>query len=179
MHASRLSTLLLCSIVTVLASGPAVARAQSSDPERPSIRVGPVEFKPRLAFTNMGVDYNVFNEKTNPKRDFTFTAIPIPRSPCTRDVCVSRTTPGQSLCISASTRANKPQSKPWRPGRPGSQHPQAVCLLHLHPDERTGEFRDRRSCRAPAAGLCRRYAPEARLAHRDGVHRARVARRLG
>lgn len=76
MHAPRLSTLLLCSLATMLALQPAVARAQSPDPERPSIRLGPVEFRPRLAFTNMGVDYNVFNEKTNPKRDFTFTAIP-------------------------------------------------------------------------------------------------------
>jgi hypothetical protein len=76
MNAPRLSTLLLCGIITVLASPPAGARAQSPDPERPSIRLGPVEFRPRLAFTNIGVDYNVFNENSNPKRDFTFTAIP-------------------------------------------------------------------------------------------------------
>ena len=76
MHAPRSSTLLLCGIVMLLVSPPSLARAQSPDPERPSIRLGPFEFKPRLAFTNIGVDYNVFNEKTNPRRDFTFTAIP-------------------------------------------------------------------------------------------------------
>ena len=75
MNAPRSSTLLLCSIVTLLA-WPALARAQAPDPERPAIRLGPFELRPRLALTNMGVDNNVFNDSTDPKRDFTFTAIP-------------------------------------------------------------------------------------------------------
>ena len=75
MNAPRSSTLLLCSIVTLLA-WPALVRAQAPDPERPAIRLGPFELRPRLALTNMGVDNNVFNDSTDPKRDFTFTAIP-------------------------------------------------------------------------------------------------------
>ena len=40
------------------------------------MKIGPFELKPRLAFSNIGVDYNVFNENEDPKRDFTFTAAP-------------------------------------------------------------------------------------------------------
>ena len=40
------------------------------------IRVGPLGFGPRLAFTNIGIDTNVFNEAENPKQDFTLTASP-------------------------------------------------------------------------------------------------------
>ena len=35
-----------------------------------------MEFRPRLIFKDVGVDNNVFNEHTNPKRDFTLTASP-------------------------------------------------------------------------------------------------------
>jgi hypothetical protein len=55
---------------------PVAVHAQSRDPERPSLRVGPVEFRPTMAFTNVGIDSNVFNEHSNPKRDFTFVATP-------------------------------------------------------------------------------------------------------
>lgn len=58
-----------------MAIAPVPAAAQADD-ERPTIRIGPVEFRPRLLFSNIGVDSNVFNEHTNPKRDFTFTASP-------------------------------------------------------------------------------------------------------
>jgi hypothetical protein len=70
------SRLLVCSIAAVWALAPASAHAQNAEPDRPSLRVGPVEFRPRLAFTNVGIDYNVFNERTDPKRDFTFVASP-------------------------------------------------------------------------------------------------------
>jgi hypothetical protein len=72
---ARTSRLLVASCVAA-ALAPAGVGAQTADPERPAIRVGPVELRPRLAFTNVGIDYNVFNEHTDPKRDFTFTAAP-------------------------------------------------------------------------------------------------------
>ena len=53
--------LLVCSLAVAWAAAPAAARAQSADPERPSVRIGPVELKPRLSFTNVGIDYNVFS----------------------------------------------------------------------------------------------------------------------
>jgi hypothetical protein len=52
------------------------AAAQSSDPERPTLKIGPVEVRPKLVFTDIGVDNNVFNEREDPKSDFTFTAQP-------------------------------------------------------------------------------------------------------
>jgi hypothetical protein len=54
---------------------PALAAAQS-EPERPTLKLGPFELRPRLLLRNIGIDYNVFNESTNPKQDFTFTAAP-------------------------------------------------------------------------------------------------------
>lgn len=77
MRRARVSfRLLVCSVAVVWALAPGEALAQTAHPERPTIRVGPVEFSPRLAFTNVGIDYNVFNERTDPKRDFTFVASP-------------------------------------------------------------------------------------------------------
>ena len=58
-----------------LALAPGAAVAQD-DPERASLRIGPVELRPRLLLSNAGIDNNVFNEHTNPKRDFTFTLSP-------------------------------------------------------------------------------------------------------
>lgn len=75
MNGPRVCKLLVCVIAAVL-TAPAAVLAQSADPERPTVRLGPVEFRPRLAFTNVGIDYNVFNERVNPKRDFTFVATP-------------------------------------------------------------------------------------------------------
>jgi hypothetical protein len=59
---------------------PATAMAQS-DPNAPpasqvKIRLGPVLMNPAFTFGNVGVDENVFNEPTNPKRDFTMTVSP-------------------------------------------------------------------------------------------------------
>jgi hypothetical protein len=67
--------LLTCGLAAMIVLAPAHAAAQT-DPERPMIRVGPFELRPRLLFNNIGLDYNVFNEHTDPKRDFTFTAAP-------------------------------------------------------------------------------------------------------
>jgi hypothetical protein len=46
------------------------------DPEKVRVRIGPLWMKPSLALTNLGVDNNVFNDETNPKKDFTFTLSP-------------------------------------------------------------------------------------------------------
>ena len=62
-------------LLLALALAPSPAAAQS-DSDRPSLRLGPVEFRPRLVFRDVGIDNNVFNEHTNPKRDFTLTASP-------------------------------------------------------------------------------------------------------
>lgn len=62
-------------LVLALALAPSPAAAQSES-DRPSLRLGPVEFRPRLVFRDVGFDNNVFNEHTNPKRDFTLTASP-------------------------------------------------------------------------------------------------------
>jgi hypothetical protein len=40
------------------------------------MRLGPLYVNPTLALTNAGVDDNVFNEATNPKRDYTVTITP-------------------------------------------------------------------------------------------------------
>jgi Putative beta-barrel porin 2 len=67
-------------VACALACLPTQAVAQS-DPNAPSakevkIRLGPVLINPALTFGNVGVDENVFNEPTNPKRDFTMTVSP-------------------------------------------------------------------------------------------------------
>jgi hypothetical protein len=60
-----------------LAPGPAAAQASpEQDQERPTLRIGPFELKPRLQIGNIGIDYNVFNDNQNPEQDFTFTVAP-------------------------------------------------------------------------------------------------------
>lgn len=59
---------------------PTPARAQA-DPNAPppsqvKVRLGPVLLSPAVAFGNVGVDENVFNDSTDPKRDFTMTISP-------------------------------------------------------------------------------------------------------
>lgn len=60
----------------ILACAGAPAQAQSPDADRQAVRVGPFELRPRFSITNAGIDNNVFNERVNPKRDFTFVAAP-------------------------------------------------------------------------------------------------------
>ena len=53
------------------------AWAQPSDPLPPgTVTLGPFRITPSLVLREMGVDDNVFNESTDPKRDFTFTLTP-------------------------------------------------------------------------------------------------------
>jgi hypothetical protein len=69
--------LLRGSLAVAVAFAPAPTAAQTTPDQEPgTMRIGPFQLKPRLAFTNIGVEYNVFNENENPKRDFTFTAAP-------------------------------------------------------------------------------------------------------
>lgn len=49
---------------------PAAALAQGD--ERPTLRLGPLEIRPRLLLSNIGTDNNVFNDTEDPKQDFTF-----------------------------------------------------------------------------------------------------------
>ena len=116
MHAPRSSTLLLCGIVMLLVSPPSLARAQSPDPERPSIRLRPVRVQAPPGVHDIGVDYNVFNQKTNPRRYFTFTAIPDLEARCTRGGCTSRKTRAPSSSTSARTRANEASIETLAPG---------------------------------------------------------------
>jgi hypothetical protein len=46
------------------------------DPAKVRVRIGPLWLNPAIAVTNLGVDNNVFNEETDPKKDFTFTVSP-------------------------------------------------------------------------------------------------------
>ena len=54
----------------------AQADPNGPDPAKVKIHVGPVMVNPTITFGNMGVDENVFNENTDPKRDFTMTVSP-------------------------------------------------------------------------------------------------------
>lgn len=53
-----------------------LAQETAEDPDRLTLTIGPLSVRPRLVFSNVGVDNNVFNERENPKSDFTFTATP-------------------------------------------------------------------------------------------------------
>jgi hypothetical protein len=69
--------LVACLAVTAMLPS-AAARAQETpeDPDRPTLTIGPLRVRPRVLFSNVGVDNNVFNERENPKSDFTFTVTP-------------------------------------------------------------------------------------------------------
>jgi hypothetical protein len=62
-------------VLAVAISVAAHAGAQTED-DRPTLELGPVQFRPALMFKDVGIDNNVFNEPTNPKRDFTSTFTP-------------------------------------------------------------------------------------------------------
>lgn len=64
--------LALCCCATAVRA----AAAQTSDPERAPLTLGPAALWPTLVLRGIGIDDNVFNEAENPKRDFTFTAVP-------------------------------------------------------------------------------------------------------
>src|SRR5205823_2306633 len=45
-------------------------------PQNVRMRIGPLYVNPTLALTNAGIDTNVFNEASDPKRDYTVTITP-------------------------------------------------------------------------------------------------------
>ena len=68
----------------VLSSLAATAGAQTPLPSDPAesdgrLQSGPLRLNPRFELLNTGVDWNVFNETENPKRDFTATLRPSSR----------------------------------------------------------------------------------------------------
>ena len=75
MSAARVDRHLLC-VLALLATFAPVPAAAQSEVDRPSLAIGPLQFSPRILFKDVGIDDNVFNEHTNPKRDFTLTAAP-------------------------------------------------------------------------------------------------------
>lgn len=66
-----------CVIATLLAPAPLRAQQEETDPFTTArFRFGPLAYTPTLALTNLGIDTNVFNEETNPRRDLTATLSP-------------------------------------------------------------------------------------------------------
>ena len=67
-------------VLTILCIGTTVSYAQTTVPVDPldsmPIRLGPIGLNPTLAMTNFGIDDNIFNDATDPKRDFTMTVTP-------------------------------------------------------------------------------------------------------
>jgi hypothetical protein len=67
-------------VLTVLCIGTTESYAQTTsttDPlEAMPIRFGQLGLSPTLAITNLGIDDNIFNDATDPKRDFTMTVTP-------------------------------------------------------------------------------------------------------
>lgn len=78
MRRMRTRVRLLACLAAAWVSLPAAAAAQpaADQPERPTIRIGPLGVRPRVVLSNVGVDNNVRNERVDPKSDFTFTATP-------------------------------------------------------------------------------------------------------
>jgi hypothetical protein len=61
---------------------PTFAQVGDGAPANPTgvrVRIGPLLMEPRISFTNVGVDNNVFNDpaSNDPKKDFTFTLMPV------------------------------------------------------------------------------------------------------
>jgi len=68
---------LLGVLLVAIAAVPASAQMPPPvDPEAPMIQAGPFGINPTLALRDFGHDENVFNERDNPRGDFTFTVIP-------------------------------------------------------------------------------------------------------
>jgi hypothetical protein len=60
----------------VLLASAMPVRAQTTDPETAPVRLGPFGITPALVLRDLGRDTNVFNERDNPKSDFTLTVVP-------------------------------------------------------------------------------------------------------
>jgi hypothetical protein len=67
----------LVGLFVVASAVPASAQTPAPvDPDAPMIQAGPFGINPTLALRDVGRDENVFNERDNPRGDFTFTVIP-------------------------------------------------------------------------------------------------------
>ena len=72
-----LRRLLSIALLTVAAAVPAAAQiTPPPDPDVPLIQLGPFGISPTLMLRDIGLDENVFNERENPKSDFTLTVLP-------------------------------------------------------------------------------------------------------
>lgn len=67
---------LLIALLTAIAVSPAAAQTATADPDTAVIRVGPFGINPTLTLREIGRDENVFNDRDDPKSDFTFTLVP-------------------------------------------------------------------------------------------------------
>lgn len=68
---------MLAVLFTAAAAVPAGAQVTPlSDPDTPLIQAGPFGISPSLLLREFGRDENVFNERDNPRGDFTFTLVP-------------------------------------------------------------------------------------------------------
>lgn len=68
---------LLLAVLFTAAAVPAAAQAiPPPDPDTPLIQAGPFGISPTLMLRDFGRDENVFNERDNPRGDFTFTIVP-------------------------------------------------------------------------------------------------------
>jgi hypothetical protein len=62
--------------VLMILSAAAGAAAQPADPDSATIHIGPLGITPSLLLRDIGRDENVFNDRDNPKSDFTMTIVP-------------------------------------------------------------------------------------------------------
>jgi len=68
---------LLFALLAAAAAAPAAAQTPTPpDPDASVIRIGPFGISPSFVLREIGRDENVFNERDNPKSDFTFTLAP-------------------------------------------------------------------------------------------------------
>lgn len=69
----------LCLTLVAQGFSPVLASAQDDQPDpfkTARIRFGPLAFSPTVSITDVGLDTNVFNDSSDPKRDFTATLSP-------------------------------------------------------------------------------------------------------
>lgn len=72
-----LRSLLFIAFLTLTMAVPAAAQlTPPPDPDAPVIQVGPFGISPTIMLREVGRDENVFNDRDNPKSDFTFTLVP-------------------------------------------------------------------------------------------------------
>jgi hypothetical protein len=76
MHTIKRIGFIATHVLALVLTAATFAHAQSSESERPPMKLGPVELWPTMLFRNIGVDNNVFNDPENPKKDFTLTVAP-------------------------------------------------------------------------------------------------------